>query len=346
MIKNFKVTNKEFKTLDIVKALEKEYKGLEFSTDDKKFIESHLPHSKWTVRFDLVKANTELANAFRSFVLDEIPWTRITCYMADIVTDDPRIQRMTNRVQNNIWMIPTTWVDDKDMDDIKLEISVSSGTENRHMITSNDIKMIKGPDNFKWVKNINLAEIEPGRTFKATLALEKDISRKNATYCPFFQPFFKCIEFDDLSKIPSYSVMPEEYSLGFSCLDLVCSDTKWAVRHVWECIFQRLTICKTLIEEFEPKSGKLPYISDFLKVSIQSDQKTRYEFVGETYAIGNIISKYGYLEDTSIDYICCGDDHPEDNNTIVKLIHPDHASLLITGIGKAIKAVNDLAKSI
>ncbi len=342
MIKNFKISRNTYNINDITKALEKEYKNLEFSADDKKYIESKKPHDYWTVEFDIIKANTELANAFRSFVLDEIPWTRITCYMEDIQTDDPMATRMTDFIQGNIWTIPTSFVDNKELEEIKLEISVVSDPEITKVISSNDIKLVKGPKTFKWLSNIKLAEIEPGRYFKADLVVEKDINRKHATFAPFYSVLFRPLGFTD-NRPPSYSVMPEDYHLGFSCINDVCDDPKWLVNYIWTCISDRLQIILTILEEFEPKSSKLPYISDLLKVSILPDQNIRYEFTNEVYAIGNIINKYTYLEDDTILFIACGDDHPEDQNTIIRIRHPTHAKLLIAGTQKAIKVIKNFS---
>jgi hypothetical protein len=339
MIKNFNIKSEEFTVSDLVSRLGKAF-GTEFTPEDRKTMEELMPSDNWVVRFELRKGNTELANGFRSFVLDETPWPRITCHMEDIETDDPKMQRITDHTQNNIWMIPTSYLEDKEVDETELEIKIdvpADATEPRK-VWSHDIQLVKGPKTFKWLRNIHLATVQPGRYFRVRLAVEKNINRQHATYSPMFYAHYRTLDFKEPLP-PCYTVLPEDYELGFHISKTCCPDPTKLVKMIWQEMAKRLEAVIALLKDFEPKSQRLPFYSDSLNVTMQPDHRIRYEFVGETYAIGNLINRYAFDLDPSIDYIACGDDHPDDQSILIKITHPTHCRLLLQGAMAALKAV-------
>lgn len=361
-IKNLKSTITEYDAKQIVSKLTNDYKPwLKFDADEAKTINKMLPNNFWTVEFDLIGGSTALANAFRSVILDEVVWPRITCHMEDIQSDDPECYKLSDYIQNRIWLIPTnnpsiTAVKggggDDDMlmgvepiDDTQLEINVTNTTNEPILVTSNHIKSIKNPHKLVWLPNISICELKPGRYIKIALSVETGINRMHASFCPYYQAKYKPLGYNEPFP-PSYSETPEDYHLGFSCPTMCHDKPKVAVRECWEIIKSRLLDVGKTLEQFKKDFVSLPYITDQLIVTKLPNSQIRYEFIHETYFLGNLLAWYGYLQDESIPFIAATDDHPEDPSILIKIDHPDHTAILLGAIKAAVSDVDAILKSL
>lgn len=331
--------------------LKKAYPFLTLTAADDKRIKELTPTHTKTLVFDLMKSNTALANGFRRVMLDEIEWPRLTCGMDDIKTDDPYCQRMTDYIQNRIWLIPTCYVARSDKP-YSFTLDVKNTTVQPIIIKSRDIIAKDAPKNFVFATEDDVIELLPGRFLKIQITLEWGQNLTHASFSNFNGLIYRPLEYFGsgpksspalMDKLPpSYSVHPEDYRLGFSCEQYV--DPKSSCIAGWETIIKKLKTASEHIAQFKNQKEALPYISDFLHVTQIKGGRIKYEFMHETYTLGNLLSWYAYQLDKSIAYILCGDDHPEDLSVVVKISHKDHANLLQMAAAAAVKECESIVR--
>lgn len=348
-VKNFKVANFSFDEKDVIKMLKSNYGFLtDFTEEDKKFMASVLPADYYTVEFDLVGANTPVANAFRSVALDELWWPRLTCSIEDIVSNDTRYKKLGDYVQNRIWMVPVAHIAESEAEfEFELD-ATNSSKEEFLMITSSHIKQKTGPP-VKWLPNIEICDLEPGTTIKIAMTLEWGINRMHSTFCPVYDICYRPLGYgndETAERPPSYSVVPTDYHLGFSCATVLCPDPKWLTNYIWNTVSNSVIRFQKILEQFADPALKnvIPYIQDDIKIT-RDDRLVRFEFPGETYYTAKIITWYAYCCDETVSYLTCGDDHPDDHSIIIKVIHPEPAQLLLAGIKAALADLNKISNS-
>lgn len=348
MISNIKVTESNYDKLvsDVTHA----YKFLQLSKTDRETIERLKPTHPRRITFDVKNSNTAICNAFRRVMLDEIKWPRLTCAMEDIKTDDAFCQRLTDYIQNRIWLAPTGFMDAGEKAP-QLQLDVKNLTAETIIVTTADIKLVSGKK-IEFSQKVELTELLPGRYLRVPITVEWGINRSHATYSNFnalrYVPLQYQKELFDVDskedKLPSScSVTPTDYGLGFSCEQFI-DPTKACVQG-WQTIWNIIDGAQKQIEMFVASKSGLPYISDALNVSQLKGDRIKYEFFGESYTLGEILGWYGYMEDPSIDFIMPGDDHPEDQSILIKISHKDHSALLIAAAKTAKKDVERFIKS-
>lgn len=334
----------ELKFGNLADKLKKAYPFLTLTSDDEKQITKLTPTHTRTLVYDLLNSNTALANGWRRVMLDEIEWPRLTCSMDDIKTDDPFCQRMTDYIQNRVWLIPTSYVAKSDKP-FTFTIDVKNTTTSVIIVKSSSITVKDAPKNFEFAQEIDIIELLPGRFIKIHITCEWGINLSHASYSNFHGVVYRPLEYFGSGEVssqslmdklpPSYSVHPKDYRLGFTCESFV--DPVKSCILGWETIIEKLNRAASHIEAFKKQKETLPYISDYLTVQQIKGNRIRYEFMFETYTLGNLLSWYAYQLDTSIAYIMCGDDHPEDKSVVLKITHKDHATLLQNAITAAVK---------
>lgn len=350
-VKNIKI--EEFKFGDLSAQLKKAYPFLSLSADDDKKIKELTPTHIRSIVYDLVGANTALANGARRVLLDEVEWPRLTCGMDDIKSDDPFCQRMTDYIQNRLWLIPTSYVRKTDKP-FHITLDVKNSTTQPIIVKSRELQVKDAPKGFEFAKEVCITELLPGRFIKIQVTVEWGQNLSHASFSNFNGLIYRPLQHfgageksspDLLEKlVPSYSVHPTDYRLGFTCEQFV--DPVESCLLAWQTIIDKLKTAHINIASFKEQKEALPYISDHLVVTQIKGNRIKYEFMNETYTLGNFLSWYAYQIDTSIAYILCGDDHPEDLSVVIKITHKDHASLLQQATVAAVKDIEMIMKQI
>lgn len=332
-IRDVRIVRHDFK--DLAKKVESAYE-LKFTDAELKEIAALIPRHSNSIRYK-VNACTALCNGWRRVMLDELPYPRLTVKMDDIRTDDPFAQRQTDYLQNRIQLIPTSYIPPGE--DLKgsLEIDVKNDSKETITVTSKDIKA-KGNLKIEWSQEIELFELNPGRWVKIPLSIEWGINLTHGSFSIIGPLHYEALD-QTPDKYKSYQAHPQLYDLGLTVESLL--DPVLAVKLGWQTLLKKVTNAKALIAEFA-KTGKIPYQSPLLKVLNIKGNRTRYEFINETLTLGNILSYFAYLRDTTIKFIQAGDDHPEDNSILVKINHPEHAKLLMLGCDDAILQIQQI----
>lgn len=312
--------------LDISKIVPElpEYKFLKLSDEEHKYAKSLLPEPMYRCRFK-INACTAIANAFRRVVNDELKWTRITCKITNIDTDDPFAQRLTDNIQNRIQLIPCN------MGEGELELNFHNHTPAPVMVKSSEIKHKIA--NFEFPKNIDITEILPNRYINIKMETETGVGGQHAGFRAVSSVYY---EAEDVGKYESYAGHPDKYYLGFDCENFV--DPKMIVKLTFDAIIDKLEIAQSAIEDFQT----IPYKSEKLAVSQIAGGIIRYEFFGETRTLTNILSYFAYLQDPDIAFVMAGDDYPNDPSSLVKIIHKDHKGVLISACKNAIKTIKKI----
>ena len=346
IIQNIKIKVNEYG--DVSKKLVEKYNFLDMTDERKAIIKRLTPAPTRTLTFDLIGKNTDLANAFRRTMLDEIEWPRLTCTMDDVKSNDSFVQRMTDYVQNRLWLVPTSWVA-RTSGNWQFRLDVTNQTTAPIIVKSREITAVKAPPGFEWDGHIDLIELLPGRTVKIAISIEWGINLSHASFSNFSGLTYLPLEYldnkGDLEKdLPrSATVNPKNYRLGFTCENFI--DPSVAARLGWQTIHDHLTRADKSIQEFEKQNSTIPYLSGMLNVTLVEGNVVRYEFFNETYTLGNLIYRYSYNEDPSIEYMLAGDDHPEDKSILIKIRHKEHSKLMRAGIAVALKDVAECIKS-
>jgi DNA-directed RNA polymerase subunit L len=341
-IKVTKIEIKELRVADVAAKLRRAYPFIALSADDEKEIRRLAPeHATTSAVFTIRDANTALANGWRRTILDEMVFPRFTCALEDIKTDDPYCQRLTDYIQNRIWLVPTSYIA-PDTDAATFVLDVKNATTANIVVKSREIKPAK-PSKFDWAKEIDLLELQPGRSIHITISLEWGINRSHASFSKFHGMIYEPLGYDMTAPPASTTVHPRDYRLGLHCSTLV--DAKASVIMGWRCMRDKLAVAAEHITAFQ-KVKTLPYITTALNVTQIKGDRIRYEFFKETYTLGNLLSWYAYQLDKSVAYIFAGDDHPEDDSILVKITHPDHAALLIAAARAAIADIDAILKQL
>jgi DNA-directed RNA polymerase subunit L len=333
---------------DLAKKIIEKYSWVDMTDERRAILKKLTPRPTHSLTFDLINANTDLANAFRRTMLDSIVWPRLTCSMEDIKTDDPFVQRMTDYFQNRLWLVPTAYAVKSDTK-WEFRIDTRNQTTEPVIVKSAEIQVVKAPPKFDWDRQIDLIELLPGRALKVNITIEWGSNLSHASFSNFSGLQFWPLEYlksenvikDDLPR--STTVHPTDYRLGFTCENFV--EPLKAARMGWESIRESLITADRNIEDFESQKSVIPYLSTGLNVTHTKGDVTRYEFFNETYTLGNLIYRYSYMVDPTVEYMFAGDDHPEDRSILVKIRHKEHSKLLRAGIAKALKDVEICVKA-
>ena len=349
LIKN--LSNESLDFGDIAAKLQKAYPFLKLDAADIRKIKELTPTHTSRVSFDLLDANTALANGWRRVILDEIRWPRLTCSMEAIRSDDAFNCRLTDYIQNRIQLIPTGALEET-KEEAKYQLEVKNTTQQTVVVKSGEIKWASGPK-IEFDRNIDLCNLMPGRMIKIQVGIEWGINRTHASFSNFHGVLYRPITIAgkalDMSGDlpPSYQVHPDGYRLGLTCEEMI--DPVAVARMGWRTMIEKLEAAATLITDFETRQKErgalaMPYLTDALMVTQIRGGVIRYEFHGETLTLTNLITWYAYLADPSISFLQPGDDHPEDPSSLIRIVHKDHAKLLATAARSAAKDCEAILK--
>lgn len=338
---------------NVIAKLAKSYPFVKWTSKDEDNIKNlaPLPFKRFT--FEIKNASTELCNAWRRVALDELPFPRITCDLSDIKTDDNYAERLTNYIQNRLWLLSTSYIpppEDGKKKEIKFTLKYTNSTTENQIIKSSEIK----PDNknahedFKFSQNIDIIQILPGRKIEIYPYVEWGINRTHSTFSKInvtYMPTEYENKLNDEDGLPSsLEVLPTNYRLGIECDGYI--DPEHYSILVWKNLLDRMKKIQSLLNDFEEAKKVMPYISDKLKITRESGEKTRYEFMGETRTITNILAWYAFETDPGIPLIYACDDHPEDLSSLIRISHKDEVGVLKSSAKLAVRDIENIIKQL
>jgi hypothetical protein len=325
---------------DLFSKINREYPDVKLTGSEITNLTSLVPEPETSFRYTLIGINTELANAWRRIMLDEIVYPQFACTMSDISSTDDFVQRTTDYIANRINLIPISYIPQ----DTKIEhftIHVRNSTPpDRHLrtdVTSADIKWSgTGTCPIRWDQKIAITELLPGREIRIKITIEWGVGLKSGTYSKFGPLLYRPIEYKE--PFPSsYTVHPTAFELGVTCCSLI--DPKWANILGWRTLSNKLNSCITRLQELK---GGPPHITPHLDISMVEGEKIRYRFIAETLSLVNVLAWYCYKVDPTIPYVNAGDEHLEDPYRTLHIIHPEYHQLIITAARLALKDIDTI----
>ena len=134
-VKNVKVSEIPFETAD--KNFQRCVEYIKSVTPDGAYKKYMPKKPKQKLSFELIDANSDLANTIRRFLLDEIPVQSMTVSEENIKTTDRFI--LTDYLKKQIELVPI--LQGIDMTELKISLSIENNTDKRMPIYTRDMKI-------------------------------------------------------------------------------------------------------------------------------------------------------------------------------------------------------------
>lgn len=335
---------------------------LSFASNDKNFqrcveyiklidpdYQKYMPKkSKEKLSFELHNANSDIANALRRFLVDEIPVVSMDVDMKSIKTNDKYI--LADSLKKNIELIPIS--QDSDYSDIKISLSVNNMTDQIIAIHGRDIKLVKHGKKLKtsdyFSESIVLYNLRPmcsvnipkiklltgvAKTDAGKFSALSNTGYEILDVKPSVQTKYK------QSGKSSLNSTPKQFALSITTHRN--ASAKKIMKTCCSLITDRLSIIKKELDEIKELDD---YFSQTINVEIKEDVYI-FHFIGEYWTIANVISRYCFLENPLISFVCPGIVHPSIEECVVKIKHNQPKKIISNAIKKIIADVQVIAKA-
>ena len=344
-IKNSEINynNKSFKDFDkiveYVKLIKPDYK-------------LYLPKKpKARIEFEITNTVSDFANCIRRFLLDEIMVYSMHIDVDNIETNDKFI--LNDHLKKRLELIPFQQ-QLSNPDKLKLSLTIKNTTDDIMTVYSRYIKITDDKG-----KELNSDDYFSGNIPMIQLRSDKFLNINNITITTGYGKedsgkfcLLSNVSYEILDVIPyeeskfekkgesSLNSNPSHFKIGFTTHRNI--DPENVIHLCCNGIIERLTVIQKEISNV--KSEETIYFSDLLELEIKNNIKI-YHFKGEFWTIANIIARYCYLEFPAIKFVCANIIHPSNEESIVKIIHPNSLNILTAAIKNIISDINILKKN-
>lgn len=347
----------------MVKLTNLKYTEIPFESDDKNFqrcleyvksvtdnYKKYIPKNpKHKVSFELIDANSDLANCIRRYLIDEMPVYSMNVDEENIKTDDKFI--LADYLKNNLELIPFLQdINDKECEDLSMSLHIENKTDDVISVYSGDIvildKQKKILDNTKYfTTTIPIIKLRSGKKLDITsinivAGIAKSHSGKFILLSNIYYEILDIKPIIDENKFnksgeSSLNSNPQHFKIEFTTHRNINPKTIMP-----EC-------CKLIIKTIESlhkelsniKESDIVYFSDLIELETKGDVKL-FHFKHEYWTIANIISKYCYMAFKDIQFVCSSIIHPSIEESIVKIRHPESIKILLTALKNIISDIN------
>lgn len=338
----------------MVKVKNVKFENLSFVSNDKNFqkcieyiklidpdYKKYLPTSdKQKLSFELHDTNVDLANTLRRFMIDEIPIQSMDVDMESIKTDDKFI--LSDYFKKNIELIPIN--QEIDYTKIKISLSVINKLDTLMAIHASDLditdlngKKLKNSVYFR--DTIIIYHLRPMCFVNIKqINIVSGIGRHDSgKFIPVSNIGYEILDVKPVSH--SKYATKGKSSLNSTPTQFRISATTHGNMDVKNFIIK---CCESIISRFSAINKELSevkdddvYFSPSINIETKEDIKI-FHFIGEYWTIANIMSRYCYLIDVDIPFVCASIVHPSIEESMVKIKHPQPKKLLISAIKKII----------
>lgn len=300
-----------------------------------------------TVRFTLDNANSQLANAIRRVLMDEIPTYCLSFNeYTDIKTDDYYIHGQCDQlcVQINALRIDQD-INEDEFSKWKIYLKKHNNTDDLMDITSGDIQIMAGNKQITdlFYPGYILSRLRNKCSLKIeNIKIEKGLGLTNSNKFKYLANVY-------------YEIMEEpllETKDGFEGKSSLESDCKkFTIGYTtFKNIKDPCTPMFKCCDELKHRLDSILYdwendINDKIHIR-QEDSIYLIEIEGEKLTIGNLIGYYIYLEMPSIEYITSGIVHIEKNIAIIKIGNKNYKKLFSNAIKQALTDISIIRKDI
>ncbi len=302
-------------------------------------------NNKFTVSFELTDASVELANALRRCLMSEMP-----VYSLDFdefkhfTTTDMFI--LNDFMKNQIEYVPIS--QDIGVDEykkIKLQLHKTNNTDDVIDVYSTDMVTTSQHE---------VSDIITSRILLCKLRPDTQIKIDNIYVCRG-TGIQNSGKFSMVSNI-SYKIMdgqPLEYEKDYKRgkSSLVSNYRAFKMSYsthrnvaepkkimLWCCDSLTTRLGKILFEIDNISPDDDQYFSDLVELETEGNVRV-ITMKNEYWTIANIVSKYCYLEDEDIKFVCPAILHPTKYVGMVKISHTDYLKIMRTAIKKIIKDI-------
>jgi len=285
-----------------------------------------------TISFELLNSNTELANAIRRVITNELEVKLLQVNINDIKTDDKYI--LSDIIKDRIESIP---INQNIPDDYIFKLSITNNTLDIHDVNSSDLLLM----NYK--KNTN------------------ELFNQNMKIC--YLNSNKYITINDIHVNKNTGFYNGKYSLCTVNYEIINTDFKIASLNNDNTDFKMsiktngniepIEIIKSVVLNLEKRLKIIEsYIIEYNKIYNSSDIQLvdtnnvyiiknydlfSYYINNESHTIGNLLVKYIYNIDNNIELINYSIPHPSKHQVIINIKHTEHNSIILKSIKNIIK---------
>jgi DNA-directed RNA polymerase subunit L len=298
---------------------------------------NHLPTTIPTdVTFELHNTTTEIANALRRCINSELDVLIMDFDSDDFNSNDNFI--IVHELKKRISYIPIRQISGMTYR-IKVRnrtdgiIPVYSSSIEEYDYQSNKKKDVGDDTEVMFSGTFILTYLRPGKS----LLIDNIHTKLGTSYqngAAFSLPGkvgYKCLELSDDGSIPQSSMIsePTKYKLSIPRQKYV--DPIHIVKMALKILNDKLDRIYKVVKETDGN-----YYSQHMEINYQKD-KAIFKIFNETYTIGNLITKYGFLVDTTITNIHCIKMHPSFNYVNIEIHHPTPRDIMLISIDRVKK---------
>jgi DNA-directed RNA polymerase subunit L len=339
-----KVKNVKFENLPFIKNDKNFQKCIEYIKLMDPEYEKYLPNNdKQKISFELHDTNVDLANTLRRFMIDEMPIQSMDVDMGCIKTDDRFI--LADHFKKNIELIPIN--QDIDYTKIKISLNIINPLDTIMSIRARDLditdlngKKLKNSVYFR--ETIIIYHLRPLCFVKINqINIVVGIGRDNSgKFIPVSNIGYEILDVEPV--IHSKYVTKGKSSLNSTPTQFSINATTHGNMDIKKFI---INCCENIINKFSAINKELSeaeddvYFSPTINIETKEDIKI-FHFIGEYWTIANIMSRYCYLIDIDIPFVCASIVHPSIEECMVKIKHPQPKKLLMSAIKKIIVDFN------
>jgi DNA-directed RNA polymerase subunit L len=317
----------------------------------KELLELLPKNNKKTIRFHIENTNSQLMNAIRRCLEDEIPTLCLTFnlmhdkegkpadFIIDLRTNDKNIFGKCDELKKRIEAIPIR--QDINLDEWKISIDVKNKTNDLINITAADFKINHKGKNVSvdqlMFPNYILTRLYPNCYFQlSNIYIKKGISMINANSFKLLSNIYYEIEDTPMNKIGDKYIGKSSLESDYSKFTLGYStyrnnlDIYQPIKMACNILIDRL---QNILDEWKLVEDNT---SDKIKVKLDSGAYV-ITIEDEYYTIANLLHYYIYKELPSIEFVSGGIKHLDKIGAIIIIKNKNYLTLFENGTKKAIK---------
>jgi DNA-directed RNA polymerase subunit L len=303
---------------------------------------------KHQLTFELSDTNVDLANGLRRAMIDEIPIISMDVTEVDIVTDDRFI--LVDRLKKTIDLLPIN----QSIGGATVSLLVENKTDEIVPVyASQFVVKAKNGSIVQTCEFLNGSSIITYLRPLKTLTIDKitlvsGVGKiDSGKFAAFANIKYEILDMEPLVRDDgpirgqsSLATNPKRFR--FTLTDHRNLDIKKKIVEVCDILMGRISALSTALSEV--KESEPSYFSDLLNVETKEDIKI-FHMPGEYWTMANLLSRYCFLEDTDVAFVCPSIVHISIEESMVKIRHPQACKLLLSAMAQATSHINTVQKA-
>jgi hypothetical protein len=222
-------------------------------------------------------------------------------------------------------------------DDWTISLDVRNTLPTKRWILSGEIVVKDGKGKLVddlFEKMIPLTQLKPGRFIQTPITLGIGIGNKNGNA---FKPC-GIVRYKDLNLENKHVLEyePTDFIIGYQTFGNT-DDPLYLIKTVCKDIIRRVEKTQELIRELKSNDDVMGDMLQFSKLA----HAYKYDFLGETRTVTHMYAQYIALTVSGI-FVTCGEEHPLDDSSFVKINHPSSHQIMLDAGEKIIADVKTI----